>query len=187
MSAMNDGRSPIKDQRSKRTRDGASPDDPFADVYMFKKLSLWQKAQDLAEAVLDLVATLPNDRTTTVLMQQIVRSSTSIAANIAEGHGRFTLAAYRFHLSVARGSTAETISWVDLLKRRGLISGAQESALMNALAQLMRLISAKMIDLDARINAASSRTRGARALHDERGAYVVDHEDEAGKDLFFDL
>ena len=49
---------------------------------------MWQRAQELTDEILDVIATLPNDRATCVLSQQILRSSSSIAANIAVGHGR---------------------------------------------------------------------------------------------------
>ena len=45
----------------------------------------------------------------------MMRSAGSVPANIAEGYGRYSQAAYRSHLSIARGSLFETQSWIDLL------------------------------------------------------------------------
>ncbi|MCH7512132.1 MAG: four helix bundle protein, partial [Chloroflexi bacterium] len=68
------------------------------------------KAQDLALEIVRLASKLPNDRTAPILARQVVRSASSIAANIAEGHGRYTLGAHRNHLSIAKGSVCETDS-----------------------------------------------------------------------------
>ncbi|MDE3095546.1 MAG: four helix bundle protein [Chloroflexota bacterium] len=134
--------------------------DPFAGVYTFRGLAVWQRAQELAASVYGLVRPLPNDRATSVVVQQLLRSSTSIAANIAEGHGRYSAGAYRNHLSIARGSTTETMSWIDLLKRTELITPAQEAELLETCAELMKMLSAKMIDLDR-------QTRPKRALRED--------------------
>jgi four helix bundle protein len=122
--------------------------DPFDGVYTFRRLAVWERAQQLSTSVFRLSRGLPNDRATSVLVQQLLRSSTSIAANIAEGHGRYSAGAYRNHLSIARGSTNETISWIDLLKRAGLISQDQERELLRLCAEVMRMLTSKMKQLD---------------------------------------
>ena len=109
---------------------------------------MWQRAQELSLLVFRISRALPGDRATAIIAQQVLRSATSIAANIAEGHGRFSAGAYRNHLSIARGSTAETISWVDLLSRAELITSEQDEQLLGLCAELMRMLSSKMKELD---------------------------------------
>ncbi|TAK55153.1 MAG: four helix bundle protein [Dehalococcoidia bacterium] len=128
---------------------------------------MWQRAQELTNEVLDAIGMLPNDRASSVLSQQVLRSASSIAANIAEGHGRYAAGAYRNHLSIARGSTAETISWIDLLSRRRLLAEARTSSMLHKCAELMKMLTAKMIDLD-------KQTGTARGFHDERTEYDVE-------------
>lgn len=53
---------------------------------------------------------------------QIIRSSDSIAANIAEGYGRFTSADRKNFYLYSRGSFEETKSWLRKLIRRKIIS-----------------------------------------------------------------
>jgi four helix bundle protein len=141
--------------------------DPFAGAYSFRNLAVWQRAQELTDEVLDVIAALPNDRAVNVLSQQILRSASSVAANIAEGHGRYAAGAYRNHLSIARGSTTETIGWIDLLTRRRLISDADASSMLHKCAELMKMLTAKMVDLD-------KQTGTARGFHDERAEYDVE-------------
>ena len=85
------------------------------EAYICRNLILWQKAQDLALAIVKLAGKLPNDRVAPTLARQVVRSASSVSANIAEGHGRYSLGAHRNHLSIAKGAVCETDSWVDLL------------------------------------------------------------------------
>jgi four helix bundle protein len=118
---------------------------------------MWQRAQELTDLLLDVVATLPSSRVSSVVAQQIIRSSSSIAANIAEGHGRLAPGAYRNHLSIARGSTTETISWIDLLARRRLMTGNVERQALGLCAELMKMITAKMNAIDR-----TPADRGAR-------------------------
>lgn len=56
---------------------------------------------------------------------QIVRSSDSIAANLAEGYGRYTPADRRLFYRYARGSFEETKSWLRKLIRRKIITNNQ--------------------------------------------------------------
>jgi four helix bundle protein len=157
-----------KQQTAKDGRGTAdSARDPFDGAYTFRNLAVWQRAQELADEILDFVAELPGTRVAGVLSQQIVKSSSSIAANIAEGHGRFAAGAYRNHLSIARGSTTETISWLDLLRRRRWITSQQEEDALTKCAQIMRMLTAKMKELDR-------QTGTERRFSDERAAYDAD-------------
>ena len=52
---------------------------------------------------------------------QIIRASDSIAANLAEGYGRFTPADGKIFYRYARGSFEETKAWLRKLIRRNVI------------------------------------------------------------------
>ena len=54
--------------------------------------------------------------------QQIVKSADSIAANIAEGFGRFHFKDRKNFMFYARGSHFETITWLTKAKNRKIIS-----------------------------------------------------------------
>lgn len=55
--------------------------------YSYRNLIMWQRAQELALAIIQIVHRLPQSWANAVLARQIVSSATSIRANIAEGHG----------------------------------------------------------------------------------------------------
>jgi four helix bundle protein len=116
----------------------------------FRGLIHWQKGQDLASGILALVKELPKTRSYDVLGTQLLRSAGSISANIAEGYGRYSPAAYRNHLSIARGSLFETQSWLDLLLRDGAITRDTAAELDRQCEELARIITARMKALDAK-------------------------------------
>lgn len=128
-------------------------------AYSYRNLVLWQKAQDLTLEIVRLVGRLPNDRVAPVLARQIVRSASSIVANIAEGHGRYTLAAHRNHLSIAKGSACETDSWPDLLRRAGYLDPETEAHLHTACEELIRMLTAKILALERKEKSTDKRVR----------------------------
>ena len=75
----------------------------------FEELTLWKKARDLRNKVFDMVKTFLSDEKFK-LSDQIIRSSRSIATNIAEGHGRFHFQENIQFCRVARGSISETLN-----------------------------------------------------------------------------
>ena len=57
---------------------------------------------------------------------QIIRSSASIAANLAEGYGRYTPADRKRFYYYARGSFEETKAWLRKAFRRKIITSKKE-------------------------------------------------------------
>lgn len=108
---------------------------------------LWQKAQEFSVLVASIVVLLPRDRAVDVISNQLLRATTSIPANIAEGYGRYSQAAYRNHLSIARGSAFEVESWIDLLERGSYISPEQASNLFAGCPELQKLLTLRMKSL----------------------------------------
>ena len=137
--------------------------------YSFRNLILWQKAQDLALAVIKVVAGLPRDNAAQIIGRQLVASVGSIGANVAEGHGRFSFAAHRNHLSIAKGSACETDGWLDLLRRAGYVDADTEGKLHSDCVEIIRMLTAKILDLERREGSA-----GPRALREDASPYETD-------------
>jgi len=74
----------------------------------FTDLEIWKKARALRNNITALVKSFPAEEKYR-LADQIIRSSSSIGNNIAEGHGRFHYADAAKFLLNARGSASETI------------------------------------------------------------------------------
>jgi len=135
-------------------------------AYSFRNLLLWQKAQDLALAVIKVLASLPRDNAAQIIGRQLLASAGSIGANVAEGHGRFSLAAHKNHLSIAKGSVCETDSWLYLLRRAGYLDAEAEQRLHQDCQEIIRMLTAKILDLERREN-----RRGRAAFREDFSPY----------------
>lgn len=89
-----------------------------------EKLDVWCKARHLAVRVHKEVLPLFPPEEKWSLNQQLRRSSQSIPANIAEGHGRFYFQDNLRFCYIARGSLEETLSHIDYANKVGYISEA---------------------------------------------------------------
>jgi four helix bundle protein len=118
-------------------------------TYSFKNLTLWRRAPELAVEVAALVDTLPRKRSADALAMQLMRSATPIAANIAEGRDRFSFAAYRNHLSIAKGSAAEIQSWLDVATRLGYLDAEMAAKLDTAVASLIAALTHRIRTLES--------------------------------------
>lgn len=74
----------------------------------------------------------------------------SIAANIAEGNGRFTKADRKNFFGISRGSVQECLPQLELAKRRGLIDDAMHAELKSQLEEISRMLSGLITDLENR-------------------------------------
>lgn len=74
----------------------------------FEDLEIWKKGRVLRNEVSRLCKTFPSDERYK-LVDQMVRASRSVTANIAEGSGRFHYQEYIQHCRVARGSATEML------------------------------------------------------------------------------
>jgi four helix bundle protein len=109
-----------KRKRKKGLDDDENIRNDMGTVRSYKDLIAWQKSMDLAEAVYVCTGTLPKQEAYG-LVSQMRRASVSIAANIAEGHGRNSTGEYRQFLGVAKGSLAELETEIVLAERVGLV------------------------------------------------------------------
>ena len=75
----------------------------------FEQLELWKKVREFKNEVVIEARKWPADEKFK-LIDQIIRSSRSINALLAEGHGRFTFADQLHFCIQARGSLSETIN-----------------------------------------------------------------------------
>ena len=87
-----------------------------------KRLKVWEKAKDFAVKIYKQVLPLLPQEEKWSLNQQIRRSSTSISANIAEGHVRFYYQDNVRFCYNARGSLEETLSHLIVCFEAGLIA-----------------------------------------------------------------
>ncbi len=101
----------------------------------FEELRVYQRAEELADLIWDIVLAWKALAKDTV-GKQIIRSADSIGANIAEGHGRGSYQDNRRFVRIARGSLYETRHWLRRAYRRRLLSDEQVERLKSILENL---------------------------------------------------
>jgi four helix bundle protein len=104
--------------------------------YTLEKLEVYQLSEAFSDTVWDIVKSWDNFRKDTI-GKQIVRSADSIAANIAEGYGRYYYKESKQFFFYSRGSVQETKSWLSKCKRRKIIEQARAEELLNEAEKIL--------------------------------------------------
>ena len=112
-------------------------------IRSYKDLRVYQAAMDATMRIFELTKTFPPKEYS--LVDQILRSSRSVCANIAEAWRKRRYAAhFKSKLSDAETEAEETRVWVEIAGRCGYLSDSQVSELDSAydgiLGQLVRMI-----------------------------------------------
>ena len=89
-------------------------------LFPFERLEVWKLSVDLADFILGLLETFPQNRYFRVI-GQMEAASASVPQNIAEGRGRQHKKEFIQFLYVAEGSLFEVLTLTELFKRRKLI------------------------------------------------------------------
>ena len=84
-------------------------------IKSYKDLVFWQNSKYVSLLIINFCKKLPNERAIWIITDQVLRSSFSVGANIAEGFGRFKGKEYQRFLLIALGSANETEYWLELL------------------------------------------------------------------------
>ena len=110
-------------------------------ISSYRDLKVWQDAMALAEACYVETRSFPREETFG-LTSQIRRAAASVAANIAEGHGRETSGAFVQFLRVAQGSLKELETHVLLSCRVGMLASAKGDRLLERAEEIGRMLRA---------------------------------------------
>ncbi len=101
----------------------------------FTNLKVYQLSEKLSDAIWFTVFEWDNFSKNTV-GNQIVRSSDSIGANIAEGTGRGSYQDNRRFVKIARGSLYETQHWIRRAAKRKILNIEQTNELSSIIDEL---------------------------------------------------
>lgn len=99
------------------------------------ELDVYQLSEDISDKIWDAYDAWPGKAQRTI-GYQIIRAADSIAANLAEGYGRFTPAERKLFYRYARGSFEETKAWLRKAIRRKLIPHSEVNAYKDIIAEL---------------------------------------------------
>lgn len=100
------------------------------------------KSLDFAVRIVNLYKYLTRKQREYVLSKQILRSGTSIGANVSEGERAQSRADFLTKMTIALKEANETKYWLTLLYRTNYINKAQYDSILNDLAELLRILTA---------------------------------------------
>ena len=93
-------------------------------ITTYRNLDVWNRAMQLVEETYQLVQNLPRSERFGII-SQMTRAAISIPANIAEGNARLHRGEYIHHLSIARGSLAELVTFFELTVRLAFLPSTE--------------------------------------------------------------
>ncbi len=121
-------------------------------VDSYRDLVAWQKAMDLSVECYAITKQFPREELFG-LASQIRRSSSALAANIAEGHGRETPGAFVQFLRVAQGSLKELETHLILSARVDYLDQNVERQLLERCDELGKIVRGLIRSLQRRASA----------------------------------
>jgi four helix bundle protein len=93
-------------------------------LYKFEKLEVWQISLDYCDLIYAVCEKLPESEKFN-LCSQIIRASTSISLNVAEGSTGQSDAEQARFLGMSIRSLIETVACLRLISRRGYVPGEE--------------------------------------------------------------
>ena len=126
----------------------------------FKDLVVWQKSMDLAEASYRLATEFPKDEMYG-MTAQIRRAAVSIAANIAEGHGRESTGSFVQFLRMAQGSLKELETHLLLAGRVHIIRTEKIAPLLADCETIGKMLRSLIRSLQSKIDNREAEPRSS--------------------------
>jgi four helix bundle protein len=120
----------------------------------YRELKVWQQAMDLAVQCYEATRSFPKDEMFG-LTSQIRRSAASIAANVAEGHGRESTGAFVQSLRVAQGSLKELETHIILADRVKLMAHRASDDLLERCDSIGKMLRSLIRSLQRRMAGAA--------------------------------
>jgi four helix bundle protein len=99
-----------------------------------------EKSRKFAIKVYKLNKYLNDEKREYVLAKQLLRSGTSIGANLTEAHYSISRKEFLVKATISLKEAAETEFWLDLLKDTNLISQTEYESMIEDCKELLRLL-----------------------------------------------
>jgi len=111
----------------------------MAPIRSYRDLEAWKQSMELAEGCYRFTETFPRSEVFG-LAAHIRKSAVSIPSNVAEGHSRRSRMAFANFVGIAMGSQAELETQIELARRLGLGKEAETVRLLEAAAEVGRIL-----------------------------------------------
>jgi len=123
----------------------------YMDDHSLDKLKVFQKAVSISDSAWSIIKLIPKPYLYST-GDQFLRSADSVAANIAEGYGKYTFRDKRKYFHNARGSLLEVRFWFMQICKRFDISEEQKKLLDDEIREAGFLLNKFIRHLNTKIN-----------------------------------
>jgi four helix bundle protein len=123
----------------------------YIEIMDLRDLEVYQLSEKLSDIIWNIVLEWDYFSRDTV-GKQLVKASDSIAANIAEGYGRYHYKENKNFCYFARGSLEETKTWLRKSMRRGLINQTKHQELFDIVKKLPKLLNSYIKSIGTKTN-----------------------------------
>ena len=111
------------------------------------KSDLKERCYRFSLNVIHLTNDLPNKRSAWVITDQLIRSATSIGANLVEARASSSRLEFKKFYEISLKSANETIYWLSLLGDTGLVLGEKVNPLIVEVRELANMLAAGVLKL----------------------------------------
>jgi four helix bundle protein len=113
----------------------------------FKELIVWQKSHALTLKTIKAAESINHSYAGDIITRQLLRATTSIGANIAEGYGRNEGKEYAYFLQISYGSANEVENWLTVLQDSGLMKNSIASILLDDISEIRKILVTMIIKI----------------------------------------
>jgi four helix bundle protein len=114
------------------------------------KTDLKHRAYRYSINVIEFIDTLSKDTSTEIIAKQLLRSATSVGANIVEAKGSSSKRDFTSFFSYALKSANERLYWLGLLRDAKRINNAQIEYLLSETEELANILGSSVLTLKGR-------------------------------------
>ena len=108
------------------------------------EVNIQEKSFRFAIRIVNLCKMLRNDRKEFILSKQLLRSGTSIGANIAEAQHAQSRPDFQSKLNIALKETSETIYWLRLLEATEYLSNLEFESIILDCIEIEKILTASV-------------------------------------------
>ena len=111
------------------------------------KIKLKDRAYQYSIKIIGFLDALPKDTSAEIITKQLLRSATSIGANIIEAQASSSKKDFTNFLTYSLKSASESLYWFGLLKDAKKINNAQLEYLLNETQELANIMGSSILTL----------------------------------------
>ena len=124
---------------------------------MDKEKTVKYKSKNFAVRIIKLYKYLCDEKEEYVLSKQVLRSGTSIGANIAESECAISDKDFLSKIYIALKECAETIYWLDLLFETDYLSESEYESVKSDCVELRKMMSSTTKTMNSKLHSPNSK------------------------------